>query len=190
MLDRVEDEVDPLTDSQLSVDRCQVVAQRMLADMQRCRDNLVGCASLTDHSSYYFPLGSCQASVSGLVRFIALSPGKGLQNSPHRAAIQPRLAGVHAFDGLQNGFGPLRLVNDTSRAGKNSAFLDSRVTKAGKDEYHRLACQVRQEIKPAFTAKVQVEQGHMRPIFFHGRHRLTVASGYACQLELWTAAFY
>ena len=77
--------------------------------------------------------------------------------------------GVHAFDGFQNHLGRLRLVDHAPCARKNGVFPGGRVAKAGQDEYRRLARQLRHKVKPAFAAKVEIEQNDVRPVLFHGR---------------------
>ena len=118
------------------------------------------------NGSHDFALGSRQASVR---RRFALTPREGLQDSAHCGAIKPWLTGVHASDGFQDHLGRLGFVNDASRARKNGAFLGGGVTKAGEDEYRRLARQLRHKIKPTFAAKVQIEQHDVRPVLLHGR---------------------
>jgi hypothetical protein len=110
-------------------------------------------------------------------RLFALTPGKGLQDFAHGGAIEPRLASVHPFDSLQNELGWLGFMDHASRARNNSTFPGSWITKAGKDEYRRLARQVRQKIEAAFFAKIEFEQHNVRPVLLHGRQRFAVTGG-------------
>jgi hypothetical protein len=71
----------------------------------------------------------------------ALLPGEGLQDYAHRAAIEPRLAGMHPSDRFQN---QIAQTCGSRRARRDhGALLGGRVAKTGKDKYRRLAGQVR-----------------------------------------------
>jgi hypothetical protein len=43
-----------------------------------------------------------------------------------------------------------------------------------------LARQVRQEIKPAFAPKFEIEHNDVRLVLFHGRQRFAMAGGCVC----------
>ena len=57
----------------------------------------------------------------------------------------------------------------TPRAPARTACSRRQGREGRSDEYRRLARQLRHKVKPAFAAKVEIEQNDVRPVLFHGR---------------------
>ena len=98
----VEHEIDSPVDAELAVDRRQVIAERMLANVQRRSDNLVRSAWLTRDRGDYFMFRRRERRMTWLFALPCASPCKRLQNSAHRSAVEPRFAGMHTFNRFQD----------------------------------------------------------------------------------------
>lgn len=102
MFHSMKHQIDPPIDAELAVDGGQMITESMLADVQRRGDDLVRRAWLTRDRGDYFTFRGRERRMTWLFALACASPCKRLQNSAHRSAVEPRFAGMHAFNRFQD----------------------------------------------------------------------------------------
>src|SRR5438132_1685828 len=135
---REDVELEAVGHAELVVDAAQMIAQRVLADMQARREAPVVRARVGDELRDDLALARGKrgdAAVLGVGRGAVFTARKLDEDAPGGRAVEPQLAAVHLFDRPQQGLGRLFLLHEPGSAAQDRLLARAAVAHAGPDEH-------------------------------------------------------
>src|SRR5688572_4316954 len=162
-----------------------MIAQGVLAQVERSGNYFVRRALMANHRRDDLTLRGSQRGMRRSLGVRALS-AECIEQLAQRPPVEPRLAGVHAGDGLEDHLSALGFVQYAASTGQHRALVHLDVARSGKDENLRIRADLRNEVEPAFLTEIQIEQHNVRCVLFH-RGQGIARAGYAVRhSHLWT----